>query len=170
MVDFTTVFRGVGRNRNELGDQLYSPDALCVFHVNRNDDLVPIAIQLVPGDRDTIFTPNDADLDWILAKMYYKASFSSMHEVRLYTLSALDMVSKEALVLLLRSALITQAHFAYLHYIPLLVTSTTTVLWKKQLTFFTLAVKSIKYEFWNNDPCIAQTAYIFEDCAPLQCQ
>ena len=69
------------RNKNTRGEQLYCPDAVCIFHVNSNDDLVPIAIQLVPDDSDTIFTPNDSELDWLLAKMYYNVAFCCLHQV-----------------------------------------------------------------------------------------
>lgn len=81
MVDFTTTFKDVKRNKNIQGQQLYCPNAICVFYVNQNKDLVPIAIQLVPGDTGTIFTPGDSELDWLLAKMYFKTAFGCMHEV-----------------------------------------------------------------------------------------
>lgn len=81
MVDFTETFRNVNRNKNDQGEQLYCPDVICIFHVNSKDDLVPIAIQLVPGDADTIFSPKDSPNDWLLAKMYYKVAFGCMHEV-----------------------------------------------------------------------------------------
>lgn len=81
MVDYTELTKDFKRNKNVQGQQLYAPDAICIFYVNANDDLVPIAIQLVPGDPETIFTPNDTELDWLLAKMYFKTTFGVMHEV-----------------------------------------------------------------------------------------
>ena len=41
---------------------------------NQSDELIPLAIQLgqTPGEKCPIWTPNDAPLDWLLAKMWFK--------------------------------------------------------------------------------------------------
>lgn len=78
--DFSTVFDGVERNVNEAGELLYCPHAIGLFRASECDNLLPIAIQLIPGESDSIFTPNDDKNDWLLAKMYYRVATSNMHE------------------------------------------------------------------------------------------
>ena len=79
--DFSKALKGVNRNKTSAGVKLYCPNSICIFHVNSSDDLVPIVIQLDPNNFDSIFTPNDSELDWLLAKMYHKVAFVCMHEV-----------------------------------------------------------------------------------------
>lgn len=45
---------------------------ICLLYVNSMDQLVPIAIQLNPGD--PIFLPSDRLIDWLLAKIYYQSA------------------------------------------------------------------------------------------------
>lgn len=54
--------------------QLSLPVPMCMLYLLPNDQLVPIAIQLgqMPGPDFPIWTPNDKDEDWLLAKMWFK--------------------------------------------------------------------------------------------------
>ena len=47
---------------------------ICLLYVNKHDQLVPIAIQLMqkPGVDNPIFLPSDNLADWLLAKAYYQ--------------------------------------------------------------------------------------------------
>jgi len=47
-----------------------------MFYVRRTGELVPIAIQLEqePGPNNPIWTPNDPELSWLLAKMYVRSA------------------------------------------------------------------------------------------------
>ena len=63
-------------------DGCYAPAPI---YVNSSNQLVPIAIQLKQGIRDEeksepnpIFLPSDNWIDWILAKMYYRAAHSQV--------------------------------------------------------------------------------------------
>lgn len=60
---------------------LHCPNAVGLFHVRGDKKFVPIAIQLVPGDREYLFTPADCKDDWLLAKMYYRCAEANVHEV-----------------------------------------------------------------------------------------
>uniref|UniRef100_H2YS71 Lipoxygenase domain-containing protein n=1 Tax=Ciona savignyi TaxID=51511 RepID=H2YS71_CIOSA len=55
-------------------------DCIAIFYVNSSDQFVPIAIQLVPGDEETVHTPSGNEYDWLLARMYFRASVRSTHE------------------------------------------------------------------------------------------
>ena len=57
---------------NDKEIQLAVP--LCLFYVRKDGAFVPIAIQLgqVPGDDFPIWTPKDAPLDWLLAKIWFR--------------------------------------------------------------------------------------------------
>ncbi|CAK8695675.1 unnamed protein product [Clavelina lepadiformis] len=59
---------------------LHVPNALGLFHINSKGSFLPIAIQLVPGDRDYLFTPADTKDDWLLAKMYFRSAECNLHE------------------------------------------------------------------------------------------
>lgn len=51
-------------------------DSIVMFYVRDSGVLVPIAIQLhqEPGPRNPIWTPNDSEMEWLLAKMFVKAT------------------------------------------------------------------------------------------------
>ncbi|XP_076825025.1 allene oxide synthase-lipoxygenase protein-like [Clavelina lepadiformis] len=76
--DYKEALGGVERNVVK-GKELYCPDAVGLFHVNDEGKFLPIAIQLVPGDRGYLFTPEDNNR-WLLAKMYFRCSGTSEHE------------------------------------------------------------------------------------------
>nr|CAB3221299.1 arachidonate 5-lipoxygenase-like [Phallusia mammillata] len=73
--DFSEVFNGVERM-----EQLYCAQCIALFCVNDKGEFLPLAIQLVPGSRDHLFTPNDSEEDWLLAKMYLRCAQSNMHQ------------------------------------------------------------------------------------------
>lgn len=56
----------------------FVPDAIVMFYVRSSGILVPIAIQLSqePGSSVPIWTPNDSEMDWLLAKMFVRATDS----------------------------------------------------------------------------------------------
>lgn len=68
----------VGVQRKGGETPRYVADALVMFYVRHSGDFVPIAIQLGqnPGPENPIWTPNDAELDWQLAKMFVKSADS----------------------------------------------------------------------------------------------
>lgn len=70
-----------GLERSALSDGKPSvcPPAVCLFNINNDQRFVPVAIQLVPNDRDYLFT-SDGSHDWMLAKMYFRCATSNMHE------------------------------------------------------------------------------------------
>lgn len=78
--DYSEVFRDIERNKGPNGETLYCPDAIGLFHVNGNGDLMPIAIQLIPNDPTSIFTPKCDYYDWLLAKMYYRTAAANIHQ------------------------------------------------------------------------------------------
>uniref|UniRef100_F6UJG6 Lipoxygenase domain-containing protein n=1 Tax=Ciona intestinalis TaxID=7719 RepID=F6UJG6_CIOIN len=55
-------------------------DCRAIFYVNPQGDFLPIAIQLCPNDEETVHTPLGNEHDWLLAKMYFRASVRSTHE------------------------------------------------------------------------------------------
>ncbi|XP_078369935.1 allene oxide synthase-lipoxygenase protein-like [Oculina patagonica] len=59
---------------NPTGKSTYMAQPLGLFYVNASGDLVPIAIQLLqqPSDTNPIWTPGDAQYDWLLAKMWLR--------------------------------------------------------------------------------------------------
>ena len=59
----------------------YCPAPLCLLYVNKNNNLVPIAIQLkqTPGSDNPIFLPSDHWADWTLAKICYQSAHNQVH-------------------------------------------------------------------------------------------
>ncbi|KAG7266622.1 hypothetical protein CRUP_031569 [Coryphaenoides rupestris] len=57
--------------------------ALCLLHVDTAGELKPIAIQLGqrPSEKCPIFLPSDAELDWLLAKMFVKNADGIFHQM-----------------------------------------------------------------------------------------
>uniref|UniRef100_A0A673A8R7 Si:dkey-17e16.9 n=2 Tax=Sphaeramia orbicularis TaxID=375764 RepID=A0A673A8R7_9TELE len=60
--------------RMNNGEPLPVTPGLCLFYVNPDDKLMPIAIQLQqqPSEKNPIFLPSDSKTDWTLAKMFIK--------------------------------------------------------------------------------------------------
>ena len=79
IADYVNLVSGIKRN-----EDLICAESCGLFYV-KGDDFLPIAIQLVPNDRDHLFTPKDRPDDWLLAKMYFRGSMSSIHQVTTLT-------------------------------------------------------------------------------------
>lgn len=66
-------FEGISPKTRD-GTQLHVTPGLCLLHLDSQQTLKPIAIQLYqqPSDENPIFLPSDSETDWILAKMFLK--------------------------------------------------------------------------------------------------
>uniref|UniRef100_A0A8D3AWP6 Uncharacterized protein n=1 Tax=Scophthalmus maximus TaxID=52904 RepID=A0A8D3AWP6_SCOMX len=64
------------------GEPLPLTPGLCLFYVNTEKKLMPIAIQLhqQPSEQNPIFLPSDPETDWLLAKMFIKNADAMDHE------------------------------------------------------------------------------------------
>uniref|UniRef100_A0A3P8RK60 Zgc:152891 n=1 Tax=Amphiprion percula TaxID=161767 RepID=A0A3P8RK60_AMPPE len=65
------------------GKQTYLSAPLCLLHLNQQSQLVPIAIQLQqnPGPQNPVFLPSDPGSDWLLAKIWVRASDFQCHQL-----------------------------------------------------------------------------------------
>ncbi|XP_045198128.2 polyunsaturated fatty acid 5-lipoxygenase-like isoform X2 [Mercenaria mercenaria] len=63
--------------------EFFVSDPIVMFYVRDSGQLVPIAIQLSqePGPKSPIWTPNDSEMDWLLAKMFVKAADSHYQSI-----------------------------------------------------------------------------------------
>jgi hypothetical protein len=69
---------------NKPKDKRYVKPAMGLFYLKKNDDMVPIAIQLSqqPGESNPIWTPlQDTEWDWIMAKLWLRCADSQYHQV-----------------------------------------------------------------------------------------
>ncbi|CAB1430647.1 unnamed protein product [Pleuronectes platessa] len=64
------------------GESLTVTPGLCLFYLNPQNKLMPIAIQLhqQPSEKNPIFLPSDLETDWLLAKMFIKNADTLDHE------------------------------------------------------------------------------------------
>ncbi|XP_060947761.1 hydroperoxide isomerase ALOXE3-like [Limanda limanda] len=64
------------------GESLTVTPGLCLFYLNPENKLMPIAIQLhqQPSEKNPIFLPSDLETDWLLAKMFIKNADMLDHE------------------------------------------------------------------------------------------
>ncbi|XP_056283558.1 hydroperoxide isomerase ALOXE3-like [Pseudoliparis swirei] len=64
------------------GEPLHVTAGLCLFYLNPENKLRPIAIQLLqqPSAQNPIFLPSDSETDWLLAKMFIKNADSMDHQ------------------------------------------------------------------------------------------
>ncbi|XP_073349119.1 hydroperoxide isomerase ALOXE3-like [Pagrus major] len=64
------------------GETLCVTAGLCLFYMNPENKLMPIAIQLhqQPSEENPIFLPSDPETDWLLAKMFIKNADSMEHQ------------------------------------------------------------------------------------------
>ena len=73
IVDYKEL-EGIKRSGEEGDSKFrgYAAEPICLFYVKSSGDLVPIAIQLFqqPSDTNPIWTPNDSQYDWLLAKIW----------------------------------------------------------------------------------------------------
>ncbi|XP_028252886.1 hydroperoxide isomerase ALOXE3-like [Parambassis ranga] len=58
------------------GESLPFTAGLCLFYMNPENKLMPIAIQLQqqPSEQNPIFLPSDSETDWLLAKLFLKST------------------------------------------------------------------------------------------------
>ncbi|XP_028409345.1 allene oxide synthase-lipoxygenase protein-like [Dendronephthya gigantea] len=69
---------------NKPKDKRYITAAMGLFYLRKNDDLVPIAIQLgqQPGKETPIWTPQkDTGWDWIMAKLWLRCADTQYHQM-----------------------------------------------------------------------------------------
>ena len=92
IADYVDLLSGIKRNEG-----LVCADSCGLFYV-KGDDFLPIAIQLVPNDRDYLFTPKDTSDDWLLAKMYFRGSMSSIHQVSVVTIHVCIVVHRSFII------------------------------------------------------------------------
>jgi hypothetical protein len=59
---------------------MYCSDPYCLFYLNKNNKLVPIAIQLGSTNK-LVWTSDDAYYDWVYAKMWVKMADFTIHQV-----------------------------------------------------------------------------------------
>ncbi|KAM8725490.1 hydroperoxide isomerase ALOXE3-like isoform 1-T1 [Acanthopagrus schlegelii] len=64
------------------GQTLHVTAGLCLFYMNPENKLKPIAIQLhqQPSEKNPIFLPSDSETDWLLAKMFIKNVDLMLHQ------------------------------------------------------------------------------------------
>uniref|UniRef100_A0A3Q3A9N7 Zgc:152891 n=1 Tax=Kryptolebias marmoratus TaxID=37003 RepID=A0A3Q3A9N7_KRYMA len=65
------------------GKQAYLSAPLCLLHLNQQEQLVPIAIQLqhTPGPQNPVFMPSDPGSDWLLAKIWVHCMDFQCHQL-----------------------------------------------------------------------------------------
>ncbi|XP_035681462.1 allene oxide synthase-lipoxygenase protein-like [Branchiostoma floridae] len=63
-----------GLQQNTSRGNFYFAAPLALFHVNRLGDFLPIAIQINqrPGNDNPVFTSEDSDIDWLMAKIFLR--------------------------------------------------------------------------------------------------
>ncbi|XP_047429794.1 hydroperoxide isomerase ALOXE3-like [Mugil cephalus] len=70
------IMDGIPTRKLENGDSTYMTVGFCLFYMNPENKLMPIAIQLnqQPSEQNPIFLPSDLETDWLLAKLFFKSS------------------------------------------------------------------------------------------------
>ncbi|XP_072360849.1 polyunsaturated fatty acid 5-lipoxygenase-like isoform X2 [Scyliorhinus torazame] len=65
------------------GVQQYLAAPICLLYLDKQNRLMPIAIQLkqTPGGENPIFLPSDPELDWLLAKMWVRSSEFQVYQM-----------------------------------------------------------------------------------------
>ncbi|XP_037396904.1 polyunsaturated fatty acid lipoxygenase ALOX15B-like isoform X1 [Pygocentrus nattereri] len=73
---------GVQANTINLRKQ-YVGAPLCLLYKNKDDKLIPVAIQCnqQAGEQNPIFVPGDSKEDWLLAKVYVRAADFLLHQM-----------------------------------------------------------------------------------------
>ncbi|CAI5683813.1 hydroperoxide isomerase ALOXE3 [Oreochromis aureus] len=71
------------------GHPLHVTAGLCLFYMNPENKLMPIAIQLhqQPSEQNPIFLPSDSETDWLLAKLFIKSSDLLEHQAVYHLMS-----------------------------------------------------------------------------------
>ncbi|GLD49377.1 hydroperoxide isomerase ALOXE3-like isoform X1 [Lates japonicus] len=125
--------------RKNNGEPLHVTAGLCLFYLNPENKLMPIAIQLhqQPSEQNPIFLPSDTETDWLLAKMYIKNA---------------DFMDHEAVHHLMRTHLVAEAcavatfrNLPVIH--PLYKRTSLHEDWNQSLTSTTEAV--VRLKLWN---------------------
>ncbi|XP_066267927.1 allene oxide synthase-lipoxygenase protein-like [Branchiostoma lanceolatum] len=84
-----------GLSPNVVGAEVfYHAAPIALFHVNSKGHFVPVAIQLYqgPGPDNPIWTPDDGEYEWMLAKLFLRNSDAQIHlNISLYLHSHLLM-------------------------------------------------------------------------------
>ncbi|XP_074472225.1 hydroperoxide isomerase ALOXE3-like isoform X1 [Sebastes fasciatus] len=64
------------------GEPLHVTAGFCLFYMNPEKKLMPIAIQLnqQPSEQNPIYLPSDSETDWLLAKMFIKNADTMYHQ------------------------------------------------------------------------------------------
>ncbi|XP_067879849.1 polyunsaturated fatty acid 5-lipoxygenase-like isoform X2 [Heterodontus francisci] len=69
---------------NVISDvQQYLAAPICLLYFDKQNRMMPIAIQLnqTPGKNNPIFLPSDAELDWLLAKMWVRSADFQLYQI-----------------------------------------------------------------------------------------
>ncbi|XP_037541409.1 hydroperoxide isomerase ALOXE3-like [Nematolebias whitei] len=68
--------------REKDGSSLHTSAGLCLFYMNSEKKLMPLAIQLQqqPSEQNPIFLPSDLPTDWLLAKLFFKSADVLEHQ------------------------------------------------------------------------------------------
>lgn len=71
------------------GHPLQVAAGLCLFYMNPENKLMPIAIQLhqQPSEQNPIFLPSDSEADWLLAKLFIRSSDLLEHQAVYHLMS-----------------------------------------------------------------------------------
>ncbi|XP_035760320.1 arachidonate 12-lipoxygenase, 12R-type-like, partial [Neolamprologus brichardi] len=71
------------------GHPLHMTAGLCLFYMNPENKLMPIAIQLhqKPSKQNPIFLPSDSEADWLLAKLFIKSADLLEHQAVYHLMS-----------------------------------------------------------------------------------
>ena len=77
-------------------ERRYTSASMGLFYARNDGELVPIAIQMhqEPSDTNPIWTPKDAEYDWLYAKMCLRNADSQYHQVRVFRPLKLEKVKK----------------------------------------------------------------------------
>ncbi|KFE67542.1 lipoxygenase family protein [Hyalangium minutum] len=74
------MFRKVDKDGSE--ERRWAPAARCLLYLDDTRQLRPIAIQLGRDpEKDPVFTPNDAEHDWLAAKIFVRCSEGNTHQM-----------------------------------------------------------------------------------------
>ena len=66
------------------GKKLVIAAPICLLYLRTDNQLVPIAIQLIqePREDTVVWTPKDEPLDWLLAKMWFRNADLQVHHIK----------------------------------------------------------------------------------------